>query len=90
MDWDAILTEVRDGLGLPPRARLRAEPHALLVYGKGQFFLPHAGLGEGRHDDRHAGGVAAVVAHRENSSSSTTTETVAYQASVTEVSVAAF
>jgi hypothetical protein len=31
----------RDELGLPARARLRAEPHALLVYGKGQFFLPH-------------------------------------------------
>jgi hypothetical protein len=41
LDWDAILTEVRDELGLPARARLRAEPHALLVYGKGQFFLPH-------------------------------------------------
>jgi hypothetical protein len=31
LDWDAILTEVRDELGLPARARLRAEPHALLV-----------------------------------------------------------
>src|SRR6266550_7376142 len=41
LDWDAILAEVRDGLGLPARARLRAEPHALLVYGKGQFFVPH-------------------------------------------------
>ena len=39
LDRDAILTEVRDELGLPARARLRAEPHALLVYGKGQFFL---------------------------------------------------
>ena len=38
LDWDVILAEVRDGLGLPARARLRAEPHALLVYGKGQFF----------------------------------------------------
>ena len=41
LDWDAILAEVRDELGLPAGARLRAEPHALLVYGKGQFFLPH-------------------------------------------------
>jgi len=41
LDWDAILAEVRDELGLPARARLRAAPHALLVYGKGQFFLPH-------------------------------------------------
>ena len=38
LDWDAILAEVRDGLGLPSRARLRAEPHTLLVYGRGQFF----------------------------------------------------
>jgi hypothetical protein len=37
LDWGVILAEVRDGLGLPARARLRAEPHALLVYGKGQF-----------------------------------------------------
>ncbi len=28
LDWDAILAEVRDELGLPPRARLRAEPHS--------------------------------------------------------------
>src|SRR5260370_31840749 len=41
LDWDAILAEVRDQLGLPARARLRAEPHALLVYGKGQVFRPH-------------------------------------------------
>src|SRR5260370_40027687 len=41
LDWDAILAEGRDGLGLPSRARLRAEPHALLGYGKGQFCLPH-------------------------------------------------
>jgi hypothetical protein len=39
LDWDAVLSEVRDELGI--KARLRAEPHALLVYGKGQFFLPH-------------------------------------------------
>jgi hypothetical protein len=36
LDWDAILTGVRDELGLSARARLRAEQHALLVYGKGQ------------------------------------------------------
>jgi hypothetical protein len=32
LDWDAILAEVRDELGLSARARLRAEPHALLLY----------------------------------------------------------
>ncbi|MFF3729960.1 2OG-Fe(II) oxygenase [Streptomyces sp. NPDC002476] len=44
-DWDRTLSGVLDGvrhaLGLPPTTALRAEPHALLVYGKGQFFLPH-------------------------------------------------
>jgi hypothetical protein len=90
LDWDAILTEVRDELGLPTRARLRAEPHALLVYGKGQFFLPHQ---DSEKDDTmvgtlvvslpssHTGG-ELVVEHNG--------KTVAYQASATEVSVAAF
>ncbi len=90
LDWDAILTEVRDELGLPARARLRAEPHALLVYGKGQFFLPHQ---DSEKDDTmigtlvvslpssHTGG-ELVIEHNG--------ETVAYQASATEVSVAAF
>ncbi|MHA6761568.1 2OG-Fe(II) oxygenase [Streptacidiphilus sp. PAMC 29251] len=44
-DWDrtldGALDRVRTALGLPPTTTLRAEPHALLVYGKGQFFLPH-------------------------------------------------
>ncbi|QIZ35851.1 2OG-Fe(II) oxygenase [Saccharopolyspora sp. ASAGF58] len=44
-DWTAVLDgaldHFRDELGLPRTARLRAEPHAMLVYGKGQFFLPH-------------------------------------------------
>ena len=90
LDWDAILTEVRDELGLPARARLRAEPHALLVYGKGQFFLPHQ---DSEKDDTmigtlvvslpssHTGG-ELVIEHNG--------KTVAYQASATEVSVAAF
>jgi hypothetical protein len=89
LDWDAILAEVRDGLGLPARVRLRAEPHALLVYGKGQFFLPHQ---DSEKDDAmigtlvvslpssHTGG-ELVIGHNGKS--------VAYQASPTEVSVAA-
>lgn len=44
-DWDvqlaAALSDFRDELGLPDTSELRAELHALLVYGKGQFFLPH-------------------------------------------------
>ena len=90
LDWDAILAEVRDELGLPARARLRAEPHALLVYGKGQFFLPHQ---DSEKDDTmigtlvislpssHTGGELVIEHHG---------KTVAYQASGDEVSVAAF
>jgi hypothetical protein len=89
-DWDMILAEVRDELGLPPRARLRAEPHALLVYGKGQFFLSHQ---DSEKDDTmigtlvvslpssHTGG-ELVIEHNG--------KTVAYQASAYKVSVAAF
>lgn len=38
---EAALVEVHEGLGLPRGARLRAELHALLVYGPDQFFAPH-------------------------------------------------
>jgi hypothetical protein len=38
---DGALEHFRDELGLPRTSRLRAEPHSMLVYGKGQFFLPH-------------------------------------------------
>jgi hypothetical protein len=37
----AVLEEVRSELGLPSTTKLRAGLHAMLVYGKGQFFLPH-------------------------------------------------
>jgi 2OG-Fe(II) oxygenase superfamily len=37
----AVLDDVRDELGLPPTTMLRAELHSMLVYAKGQFFLPH-------------------------------------------------
>lgn len=43
--WQALLEKVlehvRDELGLPRSQVLRAELHSMLVYGKGQFFLPH-------------------------------------------------
>ena len=90
LDWDAVLAEVRDELGLPARARLRAEPHALLVYGKGQFFLPHQ---DSEKDDTmigtlvvslpssHTGG-ELLIEHNGKA--------VAYRASADEVSVAAF
>jgi hypothetical protein len=38
---DSALEHFRDELGLPLTTRLRAEPHSMLAYGKGQFFLPH-------------------------------------------------
>jgi hypothetical protein len=38
---DAALEQFCDELGLPAGARLTAELHSMLVYGKGQFFLPH-------------------------------------------------
>jgi hypothetical protein len=43
--WTALmeraLEHFRDELGLPPTSQLRADLHSMLVYGKGQFFLPH-------------------------------------------------
>lgn len=43
--WTALmngaLEHFRDELGLPQTSRLWAEPHSMLVYSKGQFFLPH-------------------------------------------------
>jgi len=57
--WDAhleaALTHLRDELGLPPGSQLRAELHSLLVYGKGQFFLPH------QDSEKHDEMVATLV-----------------------------
>ena len=38
---ERALTELADELGVPAGNRLEAELHALLVYGPGQFFVPH-------------------------------------------------
>ena len=58
-NWDAhledALTHLRDELGLPPGSQLRAELHSLLVYGKGQFFLPH------QDSEKHDEMVATLV-----------------------------
>jgi hypothetical protein len=35
------LDRLRADLGLPPGCRLKAELHSMLVYGAGQFFVPH-------------------------------------------------
>jgi hypothetical protein len=43
--WTALMNHAlehfRDELGLPQTSCLRAELHSMLIYGKGQFFLPH-------------------------------------------------
>jgi 2OG-Fe(II) oxygenase superfamily len=39
---EGALSELADDLGVPSGSRLEAELHALLVYGPGQFFVPHA------------------------------------------------
>lgn len=93
-DWDrtldGVLDRVHTALGLPPTTVLRAEPHALLVYGKGQFFLPHQ---DSEKDDsmvgtlvvslpsHHTGG-ELVVSHAGRS--------IVYQASREKLTFAAF
>ena len=52
---DAALEDFCDELGLPAGARLTAELHSLLVYGKGQFFLPH------QDSEKHEEMVASLV-----------------------------
>lgn len=86
----AVLNGIRDGLGLPPTTKLRAALHAMLVYGKGQFFLPHQ---DSEKDDAmvgtlvvslpsvHTGG-ELVVEHRG--------ESVTYRASKQQLSFVAF
>lgn len=55
-EWDRTLAraldEVADGLDLPRGTRLRAELHALLVYGPDQFFAPHQ---DSEKDDQMVG-----------------------------------
>ncbi|MGI8814370.1 MAG: 2OG-Fe(II) oxygenase [Pseudonocardia sp.] len=93
-DWTALmdraLEHFRDELGLPRTSRLRAEPHSMLVYGKGQFFLPHQ---DSEKDDAmvgtlvvslpsaHTGG-ELVIEHAG--------ESTAYRASKEELTLVAF
>lgn len=87
---DSALEHFRDKLGLPRTARLRAEPHSMLVYGKGQFFLPHQD--SEKHDamvgtlvvslpSAHSGG-ELVIDH--------SGETRSYRASKEELTLVAF
>lgn len=52
---DVALEHFSNELGLPAGARLTAELHSMLVYGKGQFFLPH------QDSEKHDGMVASLV-----------------------------
>lgn len=52
---DRVLEDFRDQLGLPPESQLRPELHSMLVYGKGQFFLPH------QDSEKHDEMVATLV-----------------------------
>lgn len=54
-ELEAALAYVRDELGLPRTAHLTAELHSALVYGKGQFFLPH------QDSEKHEDMVATLV-----------------------------
>lgn len=58
-EWDTVLnralTHFRDELGVPAGLQLRAELHSMLVYGKGQFFLPH------QDSEKHDNMVATLV-----------------------------
>lgn len=57
--WDgkfgAVLDSIRDDLMLPANCTLRPELHSLLVYERGQFFLPH------QDSEKHDGMVATLV-----------------------------
>jgi len=55
---EGVLDEVRDQLGLPLSSRLEAELHAMLVYGPGQFFLPHQ---DSEKDDTMIGTLAVTL-----------------------------
>jgi hypothetical protein len=88
--FDAALARVRDGLGLASNSGLTAELHSVLVYGPGQFFLPHQ---DSEKDDsmvatlvvmvpsRHAGG-ELVLGRGERATT--------YRASGTKLSLVAF
>jgi hypothetical protein len=53
--FESVLASIRDDLGLPPTCALRPELHSMLVYERGQFFLPH------QDSEKHDGMVATLV-----------------------------
>jgi hypothetical protein len=54
-EFEAVLDSIRDDLSLPPTCTLHPELHSLLVYERGQFFLPH------QDSEKHDGMVATLV-----------------------------
>ncbi len=92
--WTALLERAlehfRDELGLPRTARLRAEPHSMLVYGKGQFFLPH------QDSEKHNAMVGTLVVSLPSAHTGGELviehagETRAYRASTEELTLLAF
>jgi hypothetical protein len=54
LDWDAILTEVRDELGLSARGAAAGRAARAAGVREGSVLPAAPGLREGRHDDRHA------------------------------------
>jgi hypothetical protein len=85
-----LLAELGAELGLPPGTELDVELHSMLVYSKGQFFLPHQ---DSEKDDDMIGslvvtlpssftGGALVVRHRDQAAT--------YRSSKSDVSLVAF
>ncbi|HLR92951.1 MAG TPA: 2OG-Fe(II) oxygenase, partial [Jiangellaceae bacterium] len=54
-ELEGSLQHIADELGMPAGTRLTAELHSVLVYGKGQFFLPH------QDSEKHDAMVASLV-----------------------------
>lgn len=85
-----LLAEFSTELGLPPGSELVAELHSIIVYSKGQFFLPHQ---DSEKDDSMIGslvvtlpsqfaGGALVVTHND--------QTATYRSSKDDLSLVAF
>ncbi len=93
-DWTALmeraLEHFRDELGLPPTSRLRAELHSMLVYGKGQFFLPHQ---DSEKDDAMVGTLVVSLPSAHTGGDLVVDhagESVAYRASKEQLTFVAF
>lgn len=92
--WEAVLDgaleHFRDELGLAGTARLRAEPHSMLVYGKGQFFLPHQ---DSEKDDAMVGSLVLSLPSAHTGGELVVDhagESIPYQASKKELTFVAF